>query len=276
MATNTALNPANYYQYQPPDYNAAAQAMLDQAPKFAKQNFQLQKQYSPKYAQLAVDTNAKYAPQNTKNYLDVINQADPEFLKVRNALGSQVEQGLKDGYSLGDGLSDQVEQDARAAQSARGNWYGPAPTADEAFQKASARINLYNQRQQAATNFLQSRGAGDILAQYSQTMPYAPSASIPSIPAQTINQVGGAISQANQLYQNQFDNFLYNTSVANGLYNPMNSGVKSGSGAAGMATGILGGAASGAAMGAMTGNPYGIAAGAIIGGAMGAFASSQH
>jgi hypothetical protein len=265
------MDSTNYYPYQQPDYNAAAKAMLKIAPKFAKQNFDLQSEYTPKYAQLATDTNEKFAPQNTQNYLSAINQADPEFLKVRNALGAQVEQGLKDGYSLGDDLSDQVEQDARAAQTARGNWYGPAPTADEAFQKAGARLNLYNQRQQAATNFLQSRGAGDLFAQYSQTMPYAPSASIPQVAATTSPQVGAAVNQANQLYQNQFDNFLYNTSVANGLYNPLRSGV-SGGGAGGMATGILGGAASGAMMGSAAG-PYGMAAGAIIGGAMGAFSS---
>lgn len=266
-----ADNSSNYYPYKEPDYQAAAQAMLSLSPQFARQNFNLQTQYSPKYAQLAADTNAKFAPKNTANYLSAINQADPQFLKVRNALGAQVEQGLMDGYSLGDDLSDQVEQDARAAQSARGNWYGPAPTADEAFQKAGARLNLYNQRQQAATNFLQSRGAGDLFAQYSQTMPYAPSASIPQVAATTFPQVGAAINQGNQLYQNQFDNFLYNTSVSNGLYNPLRSGV-SGGGAGGMATGILGGAASGAMMGSSAG-PYGMAAGAIIGGAMGAFSS---
>jgi hypothetical protein len=264
-----ADNASNYYPYKEPDYEKAAQAMLNLGPQFARQNFNLQKRYSGKYAQLAADTNAQYAPQNTQNFLDSINQADPEFLKVRNALGAQVAQGLKDGYSLGDDLSSQVEQDARAAQTARGNWYGPAPTADEAFQKAGARLNLYNQRQQAATNFLQSRGAGDLFAQYSQTMPYAPSASIPQVAATTFPQVGAAINQANQLYQNQFDNFLYNTSVANGLYNPLSSGM-SGGGMGGMATGILAGAASGAQAGSVAG-PKGMAAGAIIGGIQGAF-----
>lgn len=261
----------NYYPYKDPDYKAAANAMLSLAPQFAKQNYDLQSQYSPKYAQLAIDTNSKYAPKNTQNYLDVINKADPEFLKVRNALGAQVEKGLQDGYSLGSDLAGEIEQDARAAQSARGNWYGPAPTADEAFQKASARLNLYNQRQQAATNFLQSRGAGDLFAEYSQTMPYAPQAAVPNVPGQAMNQVGAAVQQANQLYQNKFENFLYNTAVANGLYTPLRSGM-GGGGMGSMATGILGGAASGAMMGASAG-PYGMAAGAIIGGAMGAFSS---
>ena len=51
---------------------------------------------------------------------------------------------LAAGYDLGAGLSREMEQSIRGAQTARGNIMGAAPTAQEAFGKGGASIDLYN------------------------------------------------------------------------------------------------------------------------------------
>jgi hypothetical protein len=276
---NTANNPANYYPYQPPDYKAAAQAILETKPKFAKQQWNLTQEYAPKQAQLSTDLNAKYAPKNAATLTGIINQTDPEFQAVRNQLGTNALKGLQDGYNLGDDLNQQVNQASRAAQTARGNWYGPAPTAEEAFNNAQARINLYNQRQQQGVQFLQSRGAGDLFSEYSQTLPYAP-AQVAPMTSQTTNtnfDTAATLQQANTNYQNQFDNFLYNTSVANGLYDPYTQPRIGGNGLMSAGTGALSGAAAGAMMGSVVpgiGTVAGAIGGAIIGG-VGSYAASR-
>jgi len=276
---NTQNDPANYYEYKAPDYAASAQAILAMQPQFAAQNWNLTQKYAPKQAQLSTDLNKKFAPQNTALMTSLIDQADPEFQAVRSQLGKNALKGLQDGYDLGDDLSNQVNQASRAAQTARGNWYGSAPTADEAFNNAQARINLYNTRQSQGSQFLQDRGVGDLFAQYSQSLPYAPN-QVNASTANTTNtnfDTSMAINQANQTYQNQFDNYLYNTSVANGLYNPYTQPRIGGNGLMSAGTGALAGAASGAMIGSVVpviGTVAGAIGGAIIGGA-GSYAASR-
>jgi hypothetical protein len=63
------------------------------------------------------------------------------------------------GYELGPALTAELEQSIRAGQTARGNWLGPAPTAQEAFGKGQASLDLYNQRFNQYGQFLGAESA---------------------------------------------------------------------------------------------------------------------
>jgi len=108
-------------------------------------------QRSPRQmADLRVGMNAKYQPVLTQQYLERIDQADPTFRAVRDKLGYRAASDLDAGYSLGDDLNREIEQGIRKAQTARGNWLGPAPAAAEAWAKGSMAVDLNNQRQNNA------------------------------------------------------------------------------------------------------------------------------
>lgn len=298
--------PLTLPKYQPIDFVGTAEKMLPVLSQYADVNIDKQAQaqgtltrgqydltaeLAPKLSQLRNDINDQYAPAVVDSLMSRINQADPEFLKVRQKLGQQVADGLDSGYGLGDALSREVEQNIRKGQTARGNWLGPAPTAQEAMGKASFGLDLYNQRQAQANQFLNSRGAGDLFGAYSSAtdsfMP--PNVITPtgqyvdsSAPAQMAtaeasnynsynNSLISAYAANTQAqfgsYDRQWDRYLYNTSVANGLYNTSSSGGGAGSIIAGGASGMLSGAMVGATMGSAAGG-----IGAIPGAIIGAFA----
>ena len=248
--------PVSLPAYVPIDYVGQANGMLDTLNKYADANigkqsqaqgtltrgaFDLTKEIAPQAAALRAGLNGAYSPVFTEQYLNLINQADPEFQNVRNKLGAQVGEGLDAGYSLGAGLERELEQNIRKGQTARGNWLGPAPTAAEAFGKASASIDLYNQRQQQANAYLNGRAPSDMFGQYSMMEGYQPVNVITptgnyvdaGIPAQVAiadasnrnsynNSLISAYSANNQqaeaTYQNEWTKYLYNTAVSNGLY----------------------------------------------------------
>lgn len=245
----------------------------------------LTEELTPKAAQLRVDTNARFAPQITQQYLDLINFADPEFLKARNKLGERINAGLDAGYGLGDDLSREVEQSIRGAQTARGNWLGPAPTAQEAFGKGEAALNLYNQRIAHGMNFLSSRAPSDLFGSYSFTESQPTNAITPtgnyvdpSLPANMAiaeannqNAYNGSLIAAYGAnlsgYDRQWDRYLYGQGVANGLYDTGGSG-----GWGGAMSGALSGAASGAMIGTAISPGWGTAIGAVGGAVIGGVA----
>ena len=182
-----------------------------------------------------------------------------------------------------------MEDGIRKGQAARGNWLGPAPTAQEAFGKASAAIDLNNQRQNNARAFLASRAPSDMFASYGIAEGYQPvnvitptgnyvDAGIPANLAATEAQSQAAYNDmlvrsyaANTdaqfgSYDRQWDRYLYGQAVSNGLYSPVSAG---GGGGSGWLTGALGGAASGAVVGTQINPGYGTAIGAVVGGVAG-------
>ena len=104
----------------------------------------------------------QYLPQYTNLYNAAAKQANPEFFNVYGQLGASVGNELAAGYELGAGLSREMEQSIRGAQTARGNILGAAPTAQEAFGKGGASIDLYNSRVANAQNFLQGKQPTDL------------------------------------------------------------------------------------------------------------------
>ena len=132
----------------------------------------LQREQAPAFAQRAWEMAGQYTPEFFRNYSELAgnlyNQIQvgvhPQFMAAYRGLGKRVAEGLAQGYELGPELAGEVEQGIRAAQTARGNYLGPALTAEEAFGKGQAALNLYNQRLGQAQNYLQGQQPTDVWA----------------------------------------------------------------------------------------------------------------
>ena len=74
-------------------------------------------------------------------------------MNTYNLMAQNVESGLESGYELGDDLAREINQSIRGGQAARGNYLGPAATAQEAYGTGEAAVNLYNQRMQQGRTF---------------------------------------------------------------------------------------------------------------------------
>lgn len=116
----------------------------------------------PVSAEMMYGLDTQYMPQYTDLYNQLAQQSNPEFFDVYGTLGQSVNAELAAGYDLGAGLTREMEQSIRGAQTARGNILGAAPTAEEAFGKGSASIDLYNSRVVNAQNFLQGKQPTDL------------------------------------------------------------------------------------------------------------------
>jgi hypothetical protein len=278
------------------------------APQIAAQNMQLMQQYAPQYGDILRQQGQLTADQLQRQ----AQQYNPEFFATYGALGKRIGEGLEAGYELGTDLEREVQQGIRASQTARGNYLGPAATAEEAFGKGQAALNLYNTRLGQAQGFLQGRAptdlwggmmgqygpAGTAMGQVGQTAqpglgymsqmaqgtaglagqaaanflqnPYT------DVTQQALGQYGtymGALGQWGQtsiqgqlgynqnliqaadvnntgqynMYDKQFEQFLFDQSVAQGLYSQPSTGGAGGMGVAGAAIGAVGTAAAGAA-----------------------------
>ena len=137
---------------------------------------ELTTEYAPGMAQTRLDIEKEFGPQMAELYNQMLQQANPEFMSTYGALGEKVQAGLEAGYELGPELGTEVQQAIRAAQTARGNWLGGAPTAQEAFGMGSAAISLYNQRLGTAQNFLNSKQPTDMWGALQATSSYMPMA----------------------------------------------------------------------------------------------------
>lgn len=304
-----SYSPVELPSYQPVDFTGQASAMLPVLSEYADANigkqvkaqgdltrnaFSLTKEIAPQAAALRAGLNEQYQPVFTEQYLDRVDQTDPTFRAVRDRLGSRVASDLDAGYGLGDELTRELEQGIRGAQSARGNWLGPAPAAAEVFRKGSAMIDLNNQRQSNARGFLQGRQASDIFGNFSGMEGYQPVNVITpqsqyidsSAPMQlALGEAGNQNQYANRMlsayganteaqfgnYDRQWDRYLYSSfNQASGGTGAAGGGPSAGNVMMGVGTGALSGAATGAVAG-----PYGAAAGAVIGGVLGGLSASQ-
>jgi hypothetical protein len=237
-----------------------------------------------------------------QQYVDLFNQyaqgANPEFMNTYGMMAQNVQQGLQAGYNLGPGLQREVEQSMRTAQGARGNYLGPAASAQEAYGTGQAALDLYNQRMAQGQAFLEGKQPTDLWKSMGLSMPslalpqvqggYMPNmAGAASLSAQSqpytpnanwVQNIGlnpeqasgvflgynqmnleagtafntALINQANMLnegmfsaYDRSFDQFLYNESVAHGLYQTPSAPSSAGSVAGSVVGGV--GSAVGAA-----------------------------
>ena len=199
--------------------------------------YQLQLQYAPavtetqRQAQDVLFRNMsalqrEQGPQHAAVANQLLGQYNPEFRQQYgaqqagiNTLGANVGRELGYGYDLGPELGREVEQAVRGAQTARGNILGAAPTAQEAFGKGQAALNLYQQRlgnynqflgQQQ--NFLQGRNPTDMMGQMAGTFlgaNYYPSQSYvdSGLGVSAMNVAASGQSAFNQTVQQGYSTF---------------------------------------------------------------------
>src|SRR5262245_26904987 len=144
-------------------YRSMSDLQREQAPQFAAKAWELMNTYMPSYTMSYEQLGA-----DLRNQLSA--GVPQQFLQAYQGLGRRVNQGLRQGYQLGDELSREVEQGIRGAQTARGNYLGPALTAEEAMGRGQAALNMYNQRLAQAQGFLQGRTPTDVRAQITGQM----------------------------------------------------------------------------------------------------------
>lgn len=105
-------------------------------------------------AQAQYDLQQKFGAQFIDQQLEFLKQSDPIGFQMREDMGRKI---LSEGFgtNLSPSQTQEVQQSARAGQSARGNIFGAAPAAAEAMQVGDAGYRLQQQRLANASSFIQ-------------------------------------------------------------------------------------------------------------------------
>ena len=287
----TTAERRNQVELQEALFRSMSNLQREQAPQFAQTAYGLMQQYMPNFQGSYEQLGAKLRGQLAEG-------VPAEFTAAYKGLGKRIAQGLAQGYDLGPELAGEVQQGIRAAQTARGNYLGPALTAEEAFGTGQAALNLYNQRLGAAQtylqgqnptdvrtkitgqlqNYLQGNNPANVMGQMAGTFMgqsyypnYAQLNTGLGVQAAQVLQSGlqpynanviGATNANNEAmfnsYDRNFEQYLYNQAVQHGLYS-----MPGGAGGMGGMGGLIGGIGSG--IGGLLGGIGGIGGG--IGGA---------
>ena len=112
------------------------------------------KESADSIAQSMLDIRKKYGTEFVKQSLEELELSDPQFRKVRDALGKAALEDVESGYALAPGMREEIQQAERAGQYARGNVFGAAPAAAEAFGVGNAAFRLRQQRLANAASYL--------------------------------------------------------------------------------------------------------------------------
>jgi hypothetical protein len=107
-----------------------------------------------KMAATMLDVQKKYGKDFITQRMEELKAADPTGYEVRQMLGEAAKEDLALGTQLSPEMRNQVEQQERAAQAARGNIYGSAPAAAEAMAVGDAGFRMRQQRLANAASFL--------------------------------------------------------------------------------------------------------------------------
>lgn len=247
------------------DQLAAVDLLSKVAPEFANLSMQFETDFGPQMraqaGQAAYETRANdignVAALGPLFQSAVAASADPQAEAIRNELGRQIMGELSAGQGLSPELAREVEQGIRRGQSARGITRGTAPVAAEAFARGSRGLQLQQQRQQAADNFLRQTaatrpdafsfitGRGGVQQANPALAPQAPQ-------SQALSQIYGDTTAINNL-QSQLNWNAAQAGQGGGLSGALSGALGGGSLAYGLgATGALGTGA-GAALGGLAG-----------------------
>lgn len=120
-------------------------------------------QSAPALAQLQLGIQQQYDPQFIAQSRADLQQADPTGFALNEQFKQQALDDLNQGTNLSDQQTRNIQQSTRAAQTSRGNIYGAAPSAEEAFNMFSSGEALKAQRQQVAATAL---GLGNTSQQF--------------------------------------------------------------------------------------------------------------
>ena len=169
------------------------------------------KESADSIAKSLLDIRQKYGPEFVKQSLEELELSDPQFRKVRDALGKAALEDVESGYELAPGMRDEVQQATRAAQFARGNVFGAAPAAEEAFEVGNAAFRLRQQRLANAASYLAGTTPvaqfGQIAGAQQGAAPFQPMG-IRSGIGQDPNAGARSLGLAQGIYNNQFQDYM--------------------------------------------------------------------
>lgn len=107
-----------------------------------------------KIAESQLSIQEEFGDQFVDQRLKELERSDPIGAEVRRKLGQEAIKDLDAGFGMGDDLRNQVVQQVRGSQAARGNILGNAAGQAEAFAVGDAAIRLRQQRLANASSFL--------------------------------------------------------------------------------------------------------------------------
>ena len=159
----------------------------------------------------ALNLQQKYGTDFVMQRLKELELSDPQFRKVRDALGKAALEDVELGYKLAPGMRDEVQQATRAAQMARGNYSGAAPAAEEAFEVGNAAFRLRQQRLANAASYLSGTTPvaqfGQIAGAQQGASPFQPMGIRSGIGLDP-NAGTRSLGLAQGVYNNQFQDYM--------------------------------------------------------------------
>ena len=108
----------------------------------------------PRLLEAESGARTSYDPERVEQALALEEAYDPNRARIRTQMGESIAGDLEAGYALPPGLSREIQQATRGAQSARGNIYGGAAANEEAFNTGTRAFDIYNRRLANAGTFL--------------------------------------------------------------------------------------------------------------------------
>ena len=226
-------------------------------PELDRLNLESLKQTAPEMAQLMLDVQKEFGDAFVDQRLHELERSDPAGFEIRQKLGDQVKADLERGGDLDPKIIQQIEDQVRGGQAARGNILGQAAVSAEATQTGDAAFRVKQQSLANAGAFLSGTTPtaqfGQLSGAQGGAAPFAP-----INPSQAINQgqaMQGGAGFAQQSYAGASSN--YQAGLAAG--NPWTTGL-------GMLGGIGVTAATGGIGGALTGIGFAKGAGGALGG----------
>ena len=225
----------------------------------SRKDLEFAEESADRMAQAMLSVQEKYGADFVKQRLKELELADPQFRKVRDALGEAALEDVESGYKLAPGMREEVQQATRAAQYARGNVFGAAPAAEEAFEVGNAAFRLRQQRLANAASYLS--GATPV-AQFGQIAGAQQGAAgfnpmgVRSGIGLDPNAGARSLGLASNVYNNQFQDYMQQSSMAGDML-----GAVAGLGMGAMTGGLLGAIGGGGWKGFSKGARQGIGGG---------------
>jgi hypothetical protein len=225
----------------------------------SRQDLEFAEESADRMAQAMLSVQEKYGADFVRQRLKELELADPQFRKVREALGMAALEDVDAGYELAPGMREEVQQATRAAQYARGNVFGAAPAAEEAFEVGNAAFRLRQQRLANAASYLSGTTPvaqfGQIAGAQQGAAGFSPMGIRSGI---GLDPSAGArsLGLASNVYNNQFQDYMQQSSMAGDML-----GAVAGLGMGAMTGGLLGSLGGGGSKGFRKGALKGIGGG---------------
>ncbi len=213
------------------------------------------KESADSIAQSMLEIRKKYGSEFVKQSLEELELSDPQFRKVRDALGKAALEDVESGYALAPGMREEIQQAERAGQYARGNVFGAAPAAAEAFGVGNAAFRLRQQRLANAASYLSGTTP---VAQFNQiagaqqgAAPFQPMGIRQGL-GQDPNAGARSLGLATNTYNNQFQDYMNQQQQGADMFGSV-VGLGLGAATGGLLGAMGGGGAKGFSKGALKG-----------------------